>query len=183
MLPIEIPPAELWDEKKQEFVNFKGQSLVLEHSLISVSRWEAKFNKPFFTKDKKTKYELDEYIKCMTITQNVPNEAYHYLTSKNYKDIQDYIESSMTATTFREDKNHPHSNEFVTSELVYYWMTALQIPFECEKWHINRLFTLIRICNEKNKPAKKPTKAEMRSQQSAMSALNAERRKQLNTSG
>jgi len=180
MLRIEIPKAELWDEREMEFKVFPGQVLVLEHSLVSVSKWESKFNKPFITKEQKTRKEMIEYVRCMTITQNVPKDAYNYLTQKNLKEIQEYIDAKMTATTFREDKNHLHNNEVVTSELIYYWMIALNIPMECEKWHLNRLFTLIRICNIKNQPGKKMSKSEIMAQHAA---LNAQRKRAMHTTG
>lgn len=121
-----------------------------------------------------------DYIKCMTITQNVDSDVYNHLTAKNIEEINNYIYAPMTATTFSEDKNGKVNREIITSELVYYWMVALQIPFECQKWHLNRLLTLIRICNVKNQPPKKMSKRDVMSRNAA---LNAARRKQLNTSG
>ena len=121
-----------------------------------------------------------DYIKCMTITQNVDPDVYNHLTAKNIEDINNYIYAPMTATTFSDDKNGKSNREIITSELVYYWMVALQIPFECQKWHLNRLLTLIRICNVKNQPPKKMSKRDVMSRNAA---LNAARRKQLNTSG
>ena len=152
MIRITIPKSESWDEVKQEFVSVKEQTLQLEHSLVSLSKWESKWCKPFFSKQEKTYEETMDYIKCMTLTQNVDPNVYLHLTEANITQINKYIEAPMTATTFYEDKNGAKSREIITSELIYYWMIALNIPFECQKWHINRLLTLIRVCIIKNAP-------------------------------
>lgn len=181
MLQIKVPLSpEGWDEEKNEFVEPKMQVLQLEHSLVSLSKWESKWCKPFLSKNNKTSEEMLDYIKFMTITQNVKPDVYNHLTSENIEAINKYIESPMTATTFTEDKTSKHNREIITSELIYYWMVALQIPFECQKWHLNRLITLIRVCNVKNAPPKKMSKREIMSRNAA---LNAARRKQLNSKG
>lgn len=181
MLQIKVPLSpEGWDEEKNEFVEPKVQVLQLEHSLVSLSKWESKWCKPFLSKAPKTSEETLDYIKFMTITQNVKPEVYDHLTPDNVAEINSYIESPMTATTFSEDKNGKHNREIITSELIYYWMVALQIPFECQKWHLNRLITLIRVCNVKNAPPKKMSKRDVMNRNAA---LNAARRKQLNSKG
>lgn len=180
MLQITIPSTELWDEKKQEFFNTKEYVLQLEHSLVSISKWESKWNKVFLSKEDKTYEETIDYIKCMTITQNIPDEAYRYITKSNVDEIDKYITAPMTATWFTNDKTTGGNREKITSELIYYWMIALNIPFECQKWHLNRLLTLIRVCNVKNTPPKKMSK---RSLMQRNAALNAARRKQYNTTG
>jgi hypothetical protein len=180
MLRITIPAVEQWDEAKQEFIYTKEQTLSLEHSLVSLSKWESKWCKPFLTKQEKTFEETLDYIKCMTITQNVDPEVYNYLTNENIEEINKYIEAPMTATYFSDDKIVKTSREQITAELIYYWMIALNIPFECQKWHLNRLLTLIKVCNIKNQPPKKRSKKEIMSRNAA---LNAARRKQLNTKG
>ena len=180
MLQITIPAVELWDERKQEFITTKEQTLQLEHSLVSLSKWESKWCKPFLTKQEKTFEETLDYIKCMTITQNVDPEVYNYLTNENIEEINNYINAPMTATYFSDDKMAKSSREQITAELIYYWMIALNIPFECQKWHLNRLLTLIKVCNIKNQPPKKRSKKEIMSRNAA---LNAARRKRLNTKG
>ena len=180
MLKITIPSAELWDEDKEEFVYTKEQTLQLEHSLVSLSKWESKWCKAFLSKHEKTFEETVDYIKCMTLTQNVNSDVYQYLTNKNIAEINRYIEAPMTATYFSDDKIGKTSREQVTSELIYYWMVALNIPFECQKWHLNRLLTLVKVCNIKNQPPKKRSRKEILSRNAA---LNAARRKQLNTRG
>ncbi len=182
MLQITIPAVELWDERKQEFVTTKEQTLQLEHSLVSLSKWESKWGKAFITKQEKTFEETLDYIKCMTITQNVDPEVYNHLTNENIEEINKYIEAPMTATYFSDtcDKTVKSSNEQITAELIYYWMIALNIPFECQKWHLNRLLTLIKVCNIKNQPPKKRSKKEIMSRNAA---LNAARKKRLNTKG
>ncbi len=180
MLQITIPSVEQWDEQKQEFVVSKEYTLLLEHSLVSLSKWESKYCKPFLGKETKTTEELIYYIKCMTITQNIPSEAYNYLTVDNIEQINKYIEAPMTATWFAKDPTSKTSREPVTSELIYYWMIAFNIPSEYQKWHLNRLLTLIRVCNIKNQPPKKRTKREIMSRNAA---LNAMRRSQMHSSG
>jgi hypothetical protein len=180
MLRITIPAVEQWDEAKQEFIYTKEQTLSLEHSLVSISKWESKWCKPFLTNQEKTFEETLDYIKCMTLTQNVDPEVYNYLTNENIKEINEYIGAPMTATYFSDEKTSKTSREQVTAELIYYWMIAFNIPFECQKWHLNRLLTLIKVCNIKNQPPKKRSKKDIMSRNAA---LNAARRKQLNTKG
>ncbi len=180
MLEITIPATELWDESTEEFITAKEQTLRLEHSLVSLSKWESKWCKPFLSKTNKTNEEIIDYVKCMTLTQNVPDEVYRCLTNDNIRKINEYIDAPMTATWFHEEKNKGTNREQTTSELIYYWMIALNIPFECQKWHLNRLLTLIRVCNIKNQPPKKMSKRDIMSRNAA---LNAARRKQLNTKG
>lgn len=180
MLSITIPENELWDESKQEFVLIPEQKIMLEHSLVSLSKWEMKWQKPFISKEQKTMEETISYIKCMTITQNVNPIVYLGLTNENINTINKYIESPMTATWFSQSKKKKNSREQITSELIYYWMIALNIPFECQKWHLNRLLTLIEVCNVKNQPEKKQS---LRSIMSRNAALNKMRRKQLNSRG
>lgn len=182
MLQIVVPISpEGWDERKQEFVEPETKILQLEHSLVSISKWEAKWHKPFLSKNDKTDEETFDYIKCMTLTQNVDPSVYDHLTVTNVDQIKEYIENPMSATTVNirsEDKNN--NKEVVTSELIYYWMIALNIPSEYQKWHLNRLLKLIEVCNVKNAPPKKRSKGDiMRSN----AALNAARRKSLGTKG
>lgn len=181
MLTIKIKGREEFNNATQEFIQTKDTILTLEHSLVSVSKWEAKYHKPFLGKDKKTYEETIDYIKCMTITQNVDPAVYRLLTKENMDEINEYIVNPMTATWFNEQKKYAKKNsEQITSELIYYWMVALEIPWEAQKWHLNRLLVLIRICNNKNQPSKKMGKRETMSRNAA---LNAARRKSLGTSG
>ena len=180
MLHINVPGREFFNEKSQEFITIPGASLALEHSLVSISKWESKWHKPFLDTTEKTQEEVLDYIKCMTLTQNVNPDIYSILTTDNMSDINNYINDSMTATTFSESKTTSHKKEVVTSELVYYWMIALQIPFECQKWHINRLLTLIRVCNIKNQPPKKMSKNDILSRNKS---LNAARKAKLHSRG
>ena len=180
MLQITVPERELWDEINEEFISIKETTLQLEHSLVSLSKWESKWCKPFLTNQDKTMEETIDYVKCMTLTQKVNPLVYRCLTNENMEAINQYITSPMTATTFNEDKNGKRNREQVTAEIVYYWMIALNIPFECQKWHLNRLLTLIRVCNIKNQPPKKMSRQEIMSRNAA---LNAARRKRLNSKG
>lgn len=183
MLEITLPALEHWDERKEEFVTYKkALTLQFEHSLISLSKWESKYCKPFLGKGEKTDEEILDYIKFMTLTQNVQDETYMRLlnTRGAIETINDYINAPMTATTFVDDGNAKSNGEQITSELIYYWMIALNIPDRYDKWHLNRLLTLIRVCNVKNQPAKKMKPQDVNARNAA---LNAARKKKLNTKG
>lgn len=179
MLEITIPAYELFNDVTQEFESEESRTICLEHSLISVSKWESRWNKPFLSNSYKSNEEIKDYIRCMTINKGVPETAYLYITNKQLQEINDYISAPMTATTITDTEQHP-SREVMTSELIYYYMLTANIPFECEKWHLNRLLTLIKVCGVKNGDQKKRPPAEvMRSN----AALNAARKKQYNTRG
>lgn len=180
MLQIVVPAIEYYDERNNKFVEMKEQTLHLEHSLISLSKWESKWNKPFLSRKDKTQEETLDYIRCMTLTQNVDPSVYSRLSSENISQISDYINAPMTATTFSDRRTGKASREIITAELVYYWMVNYNIPFECQKWHLNRLLTLIRVCTIKNSPPKKMSEAEVMRQQAE---LNEIRKAQLNTKG
>jgi hypothetical protein len=180
MLTITIPATEEFDERKGEFVYTSEQTLQLEHSLLSISKWEAKWCKPFLARNDKTYEETIDYIKCMTLNKSVNDNVYGCLTQANINAINDYIGAPMTATTFSDNNQSRGNREIVTSELIYYWMIALNIPFECQKWHLNRLLALVRVCNIKNSPSKKMSK---RQTASRYAQLNAARRKQMNSRG
>lgn len=180
MLDITIPETELWDDRKETFIYVKEQHLKLEHSLVAISKWEAKYHKPFlFTRDK-TDEEILFYIKCMTVTQNVKPEVYLCINEEHTRQIQEYIEDPMTATVFTDDNNKSTSSRFITSELIYCWMIFLKIPVKFEKWHLNRLLTLIRVCNVENQPRKKMSSADTARH---YAELNEARRKKYNTRG
>lgn len=178
MLKVTIPPFELYDEEVEEFIVSKGATLLLEHSLVSLSKWESKWCKPFLTKEEKTIQETFDYIVCMTITQNVDPRVYLNIPQVIINQVRDYIDSPMTATVIT--KQTKGNRETITAEIIYYWMIALNIPFECQKWHLNRLLTLINVCNIKNSPSKKISRRELMTRNTA---LNAARRKALNTKG
>lgn len=180
MLTIVIPETEEFDPITSTFTVHKREVLNLEHSLVSLSKWESKWKKPFLTDKEKTPEETIDYVRCMTVNNNVDPSVYGRLSMSAVQQINDYISDPMTATTFSEDKNKKKNREVVTAELIYYWMVALQIPFECQKWHLNRLITLIRVCNIKNEPPKKMNKADIYRQNAA---LNAARRRMHGSKG
>lgn len=179
MLTITIPGREYYDELKEEFIYYDAYTIELEHSLVSISKWEGKWNKPFLSSSDKSVEEILDYVRCMTVSEEIPVEAYQRLTEANIKAINDYINAPMTATTFRDTGNKPN-NEIITSEIIYYWLIVHNIPFECQHWHLNRLLVLIKVCNIKNSPPKKMSKQELMSRNKQ---LNAERRKQMNSKG
>jgi len=180
MLIITTQDGEYYNEEKAEFIFVKGRTIELEHSLVSLSKWESKWCKPFLGKTKKTREEQLDYVRCMIITKNLPEDIQNTLTENQLLDINAYIDQKMTATTFSEFAKSSRGSEIVTAELIYYWMISLNIPFECQKWHLNRLLTLIRVCSIKNTPPKKTAKGALLSRNHA---LNAARRQQLNTKG
>ena len=183
MLTITIPGRELYDEETNTFRSTKSQTLQLEHSLVSLSKWESKWCKPFLTQEEKTLEETIDYIKCMTITQNVNPDVYTNLLAdkESVRSINAYIDAPMTATTFSSNKQSGGGKkEITTSELIYYWMISFNIPMECQKWHLNKLLTLIRVCDVKNTPPKKMNKKDIINQ---YASLNAARRQQMNSKG
>jgi hypothetical protein len=183
MLKITIPGIEMYDESKNEFSYTKDTTLQLEHSLVSISKWESRWHKSFIATKNKTQAESLDYIRCMVITQNVPDSVYRGINNEIMKKINTYIDDPMTATTFSKEQEKSlktSAHEIITSELIYYWMIALQIPMECQKWHLNRLLTLINVCNIKNTPPKKMSKSEIYSKNKA---LNAARRAKYHSKG
>lgn len=172
MLEITIPKQRLFNEETYEFMYVDETKLCLEHSLVSLSKWESKWHKPFISSEK-SKEEIMDYIKFMTITKNVDPIVYNALTDENVIQIKNYIDDPMTATTFSQKNNGEHNSEIITAELIYYWMIELKIPVEFQKWHINRLITLIKVCEIKNTPPKKRSSREIASR---TAAINAARR-------
>lgn len=180
MLQLVIPAIEKYDELNNEFISTKEQIIQVEHSLVSISKWESKWCKPFLSKETRTTDETLDYIRCMTISQNISQHVYEQITNENINEISAYIDATMTATWFTKETRKSTSKEIITSEIIYYWMITYNIPFECQKWHLNRLLTLIRVCEKKNAPNKKITNSELMSRNKQ---VNDARRQQLNTKG
>jgi len=180
MLKISIGGEEQYDESRNEFFTVGAIELELEHSLLSLSKWESKYQKPFLGNSRKTEAEVMDYIRFMILTPVPDDRVFDAFTAKHYALINEYIESKETATSFSELHNRKTSREVITSELIYYWMVAYTIPFVCETWHLNRLFALIRICNVKNQPEKKMSKSEIARRNRE---LNEKRRAQFGTNG
>ena len=178
MLELHIRGRESWDEEKEEFL-YDSADVKLEHSLVSLSKWESKYCKPFLSREEKTPEETIDYIRFMALNE-VSHDVFDFLTESDMRKIEKYIESPMTATTFSKDPNRYGSSEQVTAELVYYWMIALNIPFECQYWHLNKRLTLIRVCNIKNQSPKKRSARDIMNRNAA---LNSSRRKKYNTRG
>lgn len=188
MLEIIIPEQhyEPYDEIKEEFlprIDVKETKIRLEHSLLSISKWEEKWHKPFFTDFDKTQDEMIDYIRCMTLDHNIDPLVYYWIPKDMLDEIMKYIEDPMTATWFRDDGligAQKSSNEIVTAEIIYYWMISLSIPIDFQKWHLNKLLTLIKVIDRKNGKPKKIDKVTAAKQRAA---LNAKRRAQYNSKG
>jgi hypothetical protein len=179
MLAIKLPAAEYFDEETGRFETVEAVEVELEHSLISLSKWESKHEKPFLDGKDRTNEEVLDYISCMITSGKVPEHFTDRLTKDLVRVISAHIEAKMTATWFN-DKNAKPSREVITSELIYYWMFSLNIPKECETWHLNRLLTLLKVCHLKSQPPKKMGKAELAARNRE---LNAQRRAKFGTSG
>lgn len=181
MLRLIVPGKEMYDEEKQEFTTTVGEFVLeLEHSLVSLSKWESIYEKPFLGVEEKTNVEVLGYIRAMILTPNVPEEVFSRLSKENIEAVNTYLNAKMTATWFSEAPGAPKSRDVITSELIYYWLTVFSIPFEVETWHLNRLFTLIRICNIKQSKPQKMSRAEAAARQRE---LNAQRKAQLGSKG
>lgn len=180
MLTIFVPGVETFKEETQKFSYTESTTLELEHSLVSLSKWESKWNIPFLGRDPKTNEQIIDYIRMMAINE-VPDDVFLRLSESNYNDINEYINSKQTATWFREDPNRPVNREIITSEIIHHWMISLQIPYEYQFWHLNKLFTLVRVINQKNQPKKKQGMTQSAAAQRR--ALNEARQRQYNTSG
>lgn len=179
-LILTIPEREFYDERSGRFISTKKTTLQLEHSLLSITKWESKWHKPYLSKAEKTEEEATDYIRCMCLNKDVDPNVFRAITAKQAKQIADYINDPMTATTIKRAEKRP-SKEIITNELVYFWMTSFSIPFDpCEKWHFNRLMTLIEVASIKNQPSKKMPKGQMMRERAA---LNAQRRAKHNTRG
>ncbi len=179
-LQIKIPAREFYDPVNNRFITTKAVELVLEHSLLSISKWESKWHKPYLSPNEKTQEETIDYIRCMCLNREVDPNVFYAIDRKTFQSIADYISNPMTATTFH-NREKKKSREIITNELIYFWMTNFNIPFDpCQKWHLNRLLTLIEVASIKNQPPKKMGRKEMLNQRSA---LNAQRRARYNTRG
>lgn len=179
MLLVTVPATEYYDEANGLFVQTKEQLLQLEHSLVSISKWESKWHKPFLNKEQHSEEEVLDYFRCMTMTKNVSDMTYSAFNRDIVNRINAYIEDEHTATTFKEQGGRPN-HEVITAEIIYYQMITLQIPLDCEKWHLNKLLTLIKVCGVKNAPSKKMSKKEIAANNRA---INAQRKQRLNTKG
>lgn len=180
MLEITVPEREFWDESKELFFKTPKVKLTLEHSLISLSKWEMTWQKPFLGKEDKTTEETFDYVRCMTINKNVPDYVYKALTEDDMDRITAYLDNKMTATRITRHRKGRASNEIVTSEIIYYWMIMYGIPFECQKWNLNRLLTLIEVCELKSGNTPKMGRNDIIKQNAA---LNAARRAKHHTRG
>lgn len=180
MLQLKIPDIELYDELNNRFITRKGTVLTMEHSLLSLAKWESKWHIPFLTENDLTVDQTIDYYRCMTITKNVNPDVYKNITNDISKEINKYIDDPMTATWFNNVSNSQTDKTVITAEIIYYQMISLGIPFECEKWHLNRLLTLIRVVSLKNSPPKKMSRDEAMAQQVR---LNEERKAKMKTNG
>lgn len=180
MLTITVAGVDMFDDTTQEFITQGGVVLQLEHSLVALSKWESEFETPFLGQNDKSPEQMLAYIGAMIVTPNPPEGILQKLSEENFEAINNHIDKKMTATWFGESPSGGRNREVITAELIYYWMTVFSIPFECETWHLNRLFTLIRICNIKQSKEKKMSRGETAARNRE---LNERRKAQLKTNG
>ena len=180
MLSLQIQGCDFWDESTNQFVPMKSQVLQLEHSLVSISKWEAKYKKPFLSREGRTREETLDYIKAMTITQNVNPLLYNLITDDHIRKVNEYIDDPMSATTIKKQEGKGNAFKIITSEEIYASMVELRVPAEYQKWHFNRLMMLLRVLGERNKPPKKMRKSELARRNRS---LNAARRARLGSRG
>lgn len=178
-IKIKIPQQEFFNEETNEFITVDGTTLTLEHSLVSISKWESKWHKHFLNNKDKTEEEIFDYLRCMTITQNVNPEIYKYIPIDEIEKVKTYIEDPMTATRIKHNDKSGRG-KILTAEVIYFYMFSYNIPIDLEKWHLNRLLTLIDVFNEENKPKKKKSPQQTISE---YAALNAARRARFNSAG
>jgi hypothetical protein len=180
MLTITVGATDVFDDETATFGTQDGVELQLEHSLVSLSKWETIHEKPFLGAKNLTGEENLSYIECMILTPNPPEDILHKLSEQNLKEVNAYIDKKSTATWFSEQPGSPQSKEIITSELIYYWMSAFQIDWQAQHWHLNRLFTLIRVANLKQAKPKKMSPGEVARRNRE---LNEQRKAQLGTKG
>lgn len=180
MLTINLPNVELFDEQTLKFVEKKAVTFDIEHSLVSLAAWESKWEVPFLGEETKTTEQTIDYVRCMTLTPNISSDVYEHLPNSVLKQVNDYIVLKMTATWFLQTSRGFVKKSVITAEIIYYWMISLEIPFECQYWHLNRLLTLIQVCNEKNAPPKKTAPGDLLAQRKA---LNEKRKAEHKTTG
>lgn len=176
MLQITVPAREMFDERTMTFYTTPRTVLNLEHSLLSIRKWESKWKIPFLSDKEKTAEQSIDYIRCMTLNQNVDPIVYQSISNRNLTEIDKYINDSMTATTFSDNPNKSSRRQIITAEIIYYWMISYDIPFEAQKWHLNQLLTLIRVCEIKNAPKKKMSRKEILAQNRALNEARKNRR-------
>ena len=182
MFPLHIKEIEMWDSRKEEFIYIKPQTILLEHSLVSISKWEMRYGRSFLSKGPSTRNEKIDYVRCMTITQNVSPDVYNGITDAQIKQIYDYMDHPMSATKIynSNSKTSADRSKTVTSEQIYSWMIEFGVPFECQKWHLNRLLTLIRVCEINSRPPKKQSKNDIYRQNAS---LNEQRKRLMRSRG
>ena len=180
MLIVSLPEVEGFDEETQSFVSLPGGELHLEHNLIALSKWESITHKHLIGNEDVSPEEMLLYIECMITDEEYDRELLDRLPASEIERVSNYMADTKTATTFVNKGDKDGSGEYTSSELIYYWMIACQIPFECETWHLSRLLTLIRVCNEKNQPEKKMSRSDILSRNRD---LNRARRQALGSKG
>ena len=180
MLTIYVGATEHFDEKTREFSYVGGTPIQLEYSLAILSKWESKFNKPFLGPQKKTREETISFIQEMIITPEISPDIINEFTLQNFKDVNAYMESKQTATWFSDTPEPKTSREVITAELIYYWLVTFNIPWEAQHWHLNKLFTLIKVFNAKSEKPKKMTPGQAAARRRE---LNEQRKQQYKTAG
>ena len=177
MLTITVPGIDFWDSEREIFIVRDEFVLELEHSLVTLSKWEQKYEKPYLGPEKHSTEEVLGYVAAMAVTQDLSPEVLVRLSEDNFVEISEYINKKASGTFFSDVMPGKRSSEIITSELIYYWLSAFHIDFNpVENWHLTRLFNLLRVASVKNAPEKKRSRASIAQEQKA---LNEQRLKDL----
>lgn len=173
-LTIHIPETELWDETREVFVHVKEQTLTLEYSLVNVSKWESRWQKIFLSPEEKTEEQKRDFVYCMICNENTDPNVIYAFTEEDFKKVDRYISTSQSAAIIPEEKtNEPKSNELLSTDLIYYYLAQMQVPYiPTQDWHLSRVMSLIRIGSFKNKPEKKLNKQEAVAQVESINERN-----------
>jgi hypothetical protein len=180
MLTITVLGEEHWDQENEKFVYPDSFKLELEHSLVSLSKWESKWEVPFLGEKPKTTEMVLDYIECMILTPDPPADWISKLSKENIEEITAYFDSKQSATWFNDHHPEPKTGETITSELVYYWLDICDIDWQAQYWHLNRLLTLVKIHTVKQAKPKPMSRSEMLRRRRA---LNKQRLKEMEEGG
>lgn len=179
---------ELFDEETNTFLHPVGKKLHLEHSLLSISKWEAEWEIPFLNTDKTSEQSLS-YIKCCVLDDDFDELLLNTLSDKNILDFNAYLSKGMTAKKIidlrsslsqKRKSRRPASQKALTSEDIYYSMIQFHVWKECEEWPLQRLLSLLQLCSLKSNSTGEMSKSD---QAKFYREENARRKAKYHTNG